>query len=91
MKIDENYIEKLCNTIAKTILETFENLSIEDVNMYQFGYNKAIDDFKHQMEAEIESSAKFIREYDDSLPQKAYHSGLSHALKIAEQLKKERN
>lgn len=58
---------------------------------YKNGYNKAIDDFKHQMEAEIESSAKFIREYDDSLPQKAYHSGLSHALKIAEQVKKERN
>jgi hypothetical protein len=44
MIIDENYIEKLCNTVAKTILEVFENLSIEDVNMYKLGYNKAIDD-----------------------------------------------
>ena len=49
MKIDENYIEKLCNTVAKTILEVFENLSIEDVNMYQLGYNKAIDDFAEKI------------------------------------------
>ena len=45
MVIDEKYMEKLCNTVAKTILEAFESLSIEDVNMYQLGYKKAIDDF----------------------------------------------
>lgn len=48
---------------------------------------KAFDEFINQMEAEVESSAKFIREYDDSIAQKAYYSGLCHALKIAEQLK----
>lgn len=59
-----------------------------DKIIFEDGYNNAIDDFKRQMEAEIYSSEKFIREYDDSLPQKAYHSGLSLALKIAERLKK---
>ena len=38
MKIDENYMEKLVNTVAKTIVEAFENLSIEDINMYGLGY-----------------------------------------------------
>ena len=27
------------------LFEAFENLKIEDVNMFQLGYNKAIDDF----------------------------------------------
>lgn len=44
MTIDENYMERLANAVAKTILDAIENLSIEDVNMYQIGYNKAIDD-----------------------------------------------
>ena len=42
---NKDYIVQLVNTIAKTIIEAFENLKIEDVNMFQLGYNKAIDDF----------------------------------------------
>lgn len=57
---------------------------------YSDGYNKAIDEVIWQLEAEVESSAKFIREYDDSIAQKAYYSGLRDALKIAEQLKGEK-
>lgn len=49
--------------------------------------NKAIDEVIRQLDAEVESSAKFIREYDDSIAQKAYYRGLKTALKIAEQLK----
>ena len=46
-KVVENkdYIVQLVNTIAKTMIEAFENLKIEDFNMFQLGYNKAIDDF----------------------------------------------
>lgn len=66
--------------------EHYENCSNY---IYSKGYNKAIDDFIRQLEAEVESSAKFIREYDDSIAQKAYYKGLSYALKIAEQLKGE--
>jgi len=62
MTIDENYMERLANAVAKTILEAIENLSIEDVNMYQLGYNKAIDnlceafrkDWEEQCENDME-------------------------------------
>ena len=50
-------------------------------------HNKAIDKVIRQLEAEVESSAKFIREYDDSIAQKAYYKGLRNALEIAEQMK----
>ena len=42
---NNDYIVQLVNTVAKTMIEAFENLKIEDVNMFQLGYNKAIDDF----------------------------------------------
>ena len=42
---NKDYIVQLVNTITKTLIEAFENLKIEDVNMFQLGYNKAIDDF----------------------------------------------
>ena len=42
---NKEYIVQLVNTIAKTLIEAFENLKIEVVNMFQLGYNKAIDDF----------------------------------------------
>ena len=42
---NKDYIVQLVNTIEKTMIEAFENLNIEDVNMFQLGYSKAIDDF----------------------------------------------
>ena len=42
---NKDYIVQLVNTVAKTMIEAFENLKIEDVNMFQLGYNKALDDF----------------------------------------------
>ena len=42
---NKDYIVQLVNTVAKTLVGAFENLKIEDVNMFQLGYNKAIDDF----------------------------------------------
>ena len=42
---NKDYIVQLVNTIAKTLIEAFENLKIEDVNMFQLGYKKAIYDF----------------------------------------------
>lgn len=41
---NKDYLAKLVNTVSKTMIEAFENLKIEDVNMFQLGYNKAIDD-----------------------------------------------
>ena len=45
---NKDYIVQLVNTVAKNMIEAFENLKIEDVNMFQLGYNKAIDDFIHE-------------------------------------------
>ena len=42
---EENYTERLVNAVAKTLVEAIENITIEDVNMYKVGYNKAIDEF----------------------------------------------
>ena len=41
---NKDYIVQLVNAVAKTMIEAFKNLKIEDVNMFQLGYNKAIDD-----------------------------------------------
>ena len=50
---NKDYIAQLVNTIAKTLIEAFENLKIEDVNMFQLGYNKAIDDFVNACEKQV--------------------------------------
>ena len=42
---NKDYIVQLVNAVAKVMVEAFESLKIEDVNMFQLGYNKAIDDF----------------------------------------------
>ena len=54
-KVAENtdYIVQLVNIVAKTLVEAFENLKIEDVNMFQLGYNKAIDDFVNEIKDEL--------------------------------------
>ena len=54
-KVAENtdYIVQLVNIVAKTLVEAFENLTIEDVNMFQLGYNKAIDDFVNEIKDEL--------------------------------------
>lgn len=49
MTIEENYIQKLVNIVAEKIVESFENITIEDVNMYVLGYNKGIDDFVNKL------------------------------------------
>ena len=46
---NKDYIVQLVNTVSKTMVEAFENLTIEDVNMFQLGYNKAIDDIKEKL------------------------------------------
>ena len=50
---NKDYIVQLVNTIAKTLIEVFENLKIEDVNMFQLGYNKALDDFVNACEKQF--------------------------------------
>lgn len=47
---------------------------------------EAYKEFAEQLDAEIESSDKYIREYDDSEVQKAYNKGLRDALKVLKEL-----
>ena len=54
---NKDYIVQLVNTIANTMIEAFENLKIEDVNMFQLGYNKAIDDFVESVKNLIADSS----------------------------------
>ena len=85
-KVAENtdYIVQLVNIVAKTLVEAFENLKIEDVNMFQLGYNKAIDDLIAECE-----NAKFAESDEISLSDvhTGVNSGLSMAIHFAEQLK----
>ena len=54
---NKDYIVQLVNTVAKTLVGAFENLKIEDVNMFQLGYNKAIDDFVESVKNLIADSS----------------------------------
>lgn len=51
--------------------------------------NKTFNNIISQLDAEVESSAKFIREYDNSIAQKAYYKGLYNALDIVKRMKEE--
>ena len=48
-----SYVEILVNTVAKTLVETFENLTIEDVNMYLLGYNQGVEELLKKTEKEL--------------------------------------
>ena len=64
MTIDENYTQKLVDTVAKTLVEAFENLTIDDVNMYRLGYTKAVDDFADRLSKylDVENATKYGNE-----------------------------
>ena len=72
---NKDYIIQLVNTVAKTLIEAFENLKIEDVNMFQLGYNKAIDDFVNACEKQF--TTMYGQRYVD----------MRDIVKMAEQLK----
>ena len=46
---NKKYIEQLVETVSKTLVEAFESIKIEDVDMFRLGYNKAIDDFANTL------------------------------------------
>ena len=68
-KVTENtdYIVQLVNIVAKTLVEAFENLKIEDVNMFQLGYNKAIDDFVKEYKRKTPMENRLIDEIAERL------------------------
>lgn len=54
---------------------------IYDRQQYQKGYADGINEVILQLEAEIESSDKYIREYEDTEKQRCFNQGLRAALK----------
>ena len=64
---NKDYIVQLVNTVAKTMVEAFENLKIEDVNMFQLGYNKAIDDFVKEYKRKTPMENRLIDETAEQL------------------------
>ena len=64
---NKDYIVQLVNTVAKTLVEAFENLTIEDVNMFQLGYNKAIDDFVKEYKRKTPMENRLIDEIAERL------------------------
>ena len=79
---NKDYIVQLVNTVAKTMVEAFENLKIEDVNVFQLGYSKAIDDFVEKIEL------KYLGVHPDDLYERYYPREICKQVKeLAEQLK----
>ena len=79
---NKDYIVQLVNTVAKTMVEAFENFKIEDVNMFQLGYSKAIDDFVEKIEL------KYLGVHPDDLYERYYPREICKQVKeLAEQLK----
>lgn len=64
---NKDYIVQLVNTVAKTLVGAFENLKIEDVNMFQLGYNKAIDDFAKEYKRKTPMENRLIDEIAEQL------------------------
>ena len=82
---NKDYLAQLVNTVSKTMIEAFENLNIEDVNMFKLGYNKAIDDFVKALQEKIE---KDLANPDLALECKKCGIWKNYDIKeIAEQLK----
>ena len=77
---NKDYITQLVNVVAKTLIEAFENLKIEDVNMYQLGYNKAIDDFATKI-------CEILEEYQTGFNMVSMANIWHFSREIAEQLK----
>ena len=95
-KVAENTdcIVQLVNVVAKTMIEAFENLKIEDVNMFRLGYNKAIDDFVENISLEISESiiwGMLVNSHKDNsfndTSDKIVDYVINTANEIAEQLK----
>lgn len=63
--------------------ELFKALAY-DRQQYQKGYTDGINEVILQLEAEIESSDKYIREYEDTEKQRCFNQGLRAALKAVE-------
>ena len=88
MESDKNYVEILVNTVVKILIESIENLTIEDVNMYLLGYNQGIEELLKKTEKELYN--KILQNQDNM----GIATGLSVSIRImnevANKLKEEK-
>ena len=80
----QDYVKKLVNVVTKTIVDSFENLTIEDVNMFKLGYNKAVDDLTANITERFSGMAM-----SSGLPTEGatWENAIRQVKQIAEQLK----
>lgn len=52
IRVEPTSIERLVDTVVNTINESFKNVTINDVNMYKLGYNKALDDLMAKLDCD---------------------------------------
>lgn len=81
---NKNYIEQLVETVSKTLVEAFENIKIEDVDMFRLGYNKAIDDFRAEICKAIVQSERNGNYRFYAVETKQYIADLAEQLKAGD-------
>ena len=98
-----DFMENIINSQAKTIkrqsteIERLTNKCNDCAGCTQWKCDcsnikiQAYEECIAQLDAEIESSDKYIREYDDSELQKVYNKGLRDALKALKEMVDEDN
>lgn len=75
---------KINDFIYRGEAENYEQA--REMAIEQWNTRKPMQDIVEQLEAEIESSDKYIREYDDSKEQIAFNKGMRHCAKIAKEI-----
>ena len=83
--LDTEYRQVFCTSCcAKRPAEKFFT---EEEAIKHWNTRKPMEQIVKQLEAELYSSEKYIREYDDSIEQRAFHSGIGHCLNIVKEMK----
>ena len=80
MESVKNYVEILVNTIVKILIESIENLTIEDINMYLLGYNQGIEELLKKTEKELYN--KILQNQDNM----GIATGLSVSIRIMNEI-----
>lgn len=62
IEVKPTSIERLVDTVVNTINDAFENVTIDDVNMYKLGYNKALNDFIAKLDCDKYLLSEWQRE-----------------------------
>ena len=80
MESVKDYVEILVNTVVKILIESIENLTIEDVNMYLLGYNQGIEELLKNTEKELYN--KILQNQDNM----GIATGLSVSIRIMNEI-----